>query len=100
MGKAVVATPVANEGVAARPGRELLIEGAPNRFASAVVSLLRDARRRAALGEAARARVLRDWTWESHFLRLESDFVERLPGPPRESPAPAAAVRRGAAETR
>ena len=99
MGKAVVATPVANEGVAARPGRELLIEGAPNRFASAVVSLLRDARRRAALGEAARARVLRDWTWESHFLRLESDFVERLPDPPCESPAPAAAVFQGPAET-
>ena len=101
MGKAVVATPVANEGIAARPGRELLIAGEADRFAAAVVSLLRDARRRTALGEAARARVLRDWTWESNFLKLESDFVERLPGPPpRESPAPAAAALRGAAETR
>ena len=100
MGKAVVATPVANEGIAARPGRELLIEGEAGRFAAAVVSLLRDARRRTALGEAGRARVLRDWTWESNFLKLESDFVKRLPGPPpRESPAPAAALR-GAAETR
>ena len=89
MGKAVVATPVANEGVAARPGRELLIAGEPDLFAAAVVSLLRDARRRKALGEAARARVLRDWTWESHFLKLEADFVEQL-DPPGESPAPLA----------
>ena len=89
MGKAVVATPVANEGIAARSGRELLIAGEADRFAAAVVSLLRDAGRRKALGEAARARVLRDWTWESHFLKLESDFMGQL-GPLGESPAPLA----------
>ena len=78
MAKAVVATSVANEGIGARNGREILIADDPDEFATAVVSLLRDPERRGRLGEAARALVSREWSWEKHFLKLEADMVEQL----------------------
>ena len=77
MAKAVVATPVANEGIGALCDREILIAHDPVGFSAAVVSLLRDPDRRKRLGEAARARVTRDWSWETHFLRLEADMMEQ-----------------------
>ena len=78
MGKAVVATSLANEGIRARPGSEILIADGADEFAAAVVSLLRDGKRRGALGQAARARVIRDWSWEARFLKLESDMVKQV----------------------
>ena len=78
MGKAVVATSLANEGIQARPGSEILIADGADEFAAAVVSLLRDGKRREALGQAARARVVRDWSWEAHFLDLEEDMAEQV----------------------
>ncbi len=78
MGKAVVATSLANEGIQARPGGEILIADGADEFAAAVVSLLRDDKRREALGRAARARVIRDWRWEGRFLELESDMVQHV----------------------
>ena len=78
MAKAVVATSIANEGIGARPGKEILIADDADGFAVAVVSLLRNAERRDELGRAARARVIREWSWESHFLKLEADMVEQL----------------------
>lgn len=77
-GKAVVATSIANEGIQARPGSEILIADGAEEFAAAVVSLLRDGKRREALGQAARARMIREWSWEAHFLKLESDMVEQM----------------------
>ncbi len=78
MGRAVVATPVANEGIAARDGRELLLAAAPGEFATAVLSLMADAGRRRRLGTAARRFVLERWTWEGPFLALEEAFYEAL----------------------
>ena len=78
MAKAVVATTVANEGIGALRDREILIADDPEEFAASVVSLLHDPERRKRLGEAARARVTRDWGWETHFLRLEADMMEQL----------------------
>ena len=78
MGKAVVATSLANEGIQARPGSEMLIADSADEFAAAVVSLLRDDKRREALGRAARARVIREWSWEGRFLDLESDMVQHV----------------------
>lgn len=78
MGKAVVATSLANEGIQARPDREIVIADGADEFATAVVSLLRDGKRREALGQAARDRVIRDWSWEAHFLELEADMVEQV----------------------
>lgn len=63
MGKAMVSTSVGVEGLPVRHGEHLLIaDGAPA-FADAVVSLLGDAKRRAALGAAARAYVKERFGW-------------------------------------
>ena len=78
MAKAVVATSIANEGIGARPGEEVLIADDAGAFAAAIVSLLRNAKRRDELGRAARACVTRKWSWEAHFLKLEADMVEQL----------------------
>ena len=73
-GKAVVATTVANEGIRATPGEHLLVADDGAAFAAAVGRLLADAALRHKLGAAARDYVLREWTWERHFLRLEEHF--------------------------
>ena len=78
MGKAVVATSLANEGIQARPGSEILIADGADEFAAAVVSLLRDGKRREAIGRAARARAVREWSWEARFLDLESDMAQHV----------------------
>ena len=80
MAKAVIATSVANEGIGARPGKEIIIADGADEFAAATVSLLGDAVRRAALGRSARTFVRRDWNWEVHFLKLEADMFEQLFG--------------------
>ena len=78
MGRAVVATPEANEGIGAGPGRDLLLAGEPRAFARAVLDLLADPGRRADLGAAGRRFVEERWTWEGPFLGLEAAFYEAL----------------------
>lgn len=101
MGRAVVATPVANEGIGARPDRELLLTETPGAFAEAILALMADAGRRRRLGAAARRFVLERWTWEGPFLALEKVFYEALAeagsgGTPAASPdAPTPPVRAG-----
>jgi polysaccharide biosynthesis protein PslH len=75
MGKATVATPEANEGIQAVPGRDLLLARPPEAFAATVLELLADAPRRRALGEAGRAFIEEKWTWEAPFLTLEQSFL-------------------------
>jgi glycosyltransferase involved in cell wall biosynthesis len=75
MGKAVVATPEANEGIQAVPDRDLWLAEAPEAFAAAVLDLLADAPRRRALGAAGRAFIEATWTWEAPFLTLEKSFL-------------------------
>lgn len=76
MGKALVATPEANEGIQAPAGEALLLAREPAAFATAVLELLDDAARRRALGLAGRAFVEAKWTWEAPFLVLEAAFDE------------------------
>lgn len=71
--KAVVASPVANEGIMA-PNTALVIADTPDAFAHEVIGLLQDADAATALGTAARDYVLSHWTWEKHFLDLEEAF--------------------------
>jgi glycosyltransferase involved in cell wall biosynthesis len=78
MGKAMVATSAANEGIGAVPGRDLLITDEPAAFAQALLDLLADPAHAARLGTAARAFIEAGWTWEAHFLKLEQDFLEAL----------------------
>jgi glycosyltransferase involved in cell wall biosynthesis len=68
MGKAVVSTSVGAEGLPVVPGRHLLIEDDPAAFAGAVVSLLEDPERRAALGAAGRRLVEERHSW-AHVAR-------------------------------
>jgi glycosyltransferase involved in cell wall biosynthesis len=68
----VVATPIANEGIGAEPGRDLLIGADDEAFAAHVVRLLRDEELRMRVGRAARSFVEANWTWEVHFERLEA----------------------------
>jgi glycosyltransferase involved in cell wall biosynthesis len=74
MGKATVATTLANEGIAARPDRDLLIADTPEQFAQGVVKLLKDDEARAELGRSASEFVERQWSWEAQFLLLEAEF--------------------------
>jgi glycosyltransferase involved in cell wall biosynthesis len=74
MGKATVATSLANEGIGARPERDLLIADTPDQFAQRVLKLLRNRTSRAKLGRSAREFVEQQWSWEAQFLLLEAEF--------------------------
>ncbi|MFD1950602.1 TIGR03087 family PEP-CTERM/XrtA system glycosyltransferase [Sphingomonas arantia] len=63
MGKAVVASPSAHEGIDAEPGRHLIVAG-PDRQADVVRALIADPVRRATLGRAARARMVERYGWD------------------------------------
>jgi len=80
MAKAVVATPAAVAGLRLRPGHDVLVAQTPSAFAEAVAGLL-EARRAAALGAQARARVVADYAWQSSFGRLDRLIAAR-PRPP------------------
>jgi len=74
--KAVVATPVANEGIGLPPDKAALIAATPEAFANAVLRLMDDTAERQRLGAAARAFVEAGWSWEAWFLRLEASLYE------------------------
>lgn len=78
--KAVVATKVANEGILAPPGQALEIADHADDFTGAVLALLGDPKRAESLGLAAREFVLENWTWESHFDKLENEFFKAVGG--------------------
>lgn len=75
--KAVVASPVANEGIRA-PEDALVIAHTPDSFAAEVIHLLKDPAAAERLGTAARSYVLANWTWEKHFTDLEDAFHSAL----------------------
>ena len=76
-GRAIVATPLAVEGINAADGRELLVAGDAADFRRRIAELLDDPTRRSALGRAARARVAEEHSsaavaaaYESVYARL------------------------------
>ena len=71
-----VATSLANEGIGAADGRELVVRDDPDGFADAVVALLRDKGERARIGRAARRFAEAHWTWDALFERLRGTFAE------------------------
>ncbi len=78
MGRPVVATAAANEGIGAVPGRDLVVADDGPALAEAVAALLADPSRARALGEAGRAFVTASWTWEAHFYNLEAAFLAAM----------------------
>ncbi|MGH9890501.1 MAG: TIGR03087 family PEP-CTERM/XrtA system glycosyltransferase, partial [bacterium] len=75
MGKAVVCTPQAHEGVRAQAGRDLVLAESEEEFASATVDLLRDSEKAEVLGGNARQFVERNYAWESNLAVLDRLLV-------------------------
>ncbi len=71
MGRAIVATPQAREGIDAEPGRDLLVEADAPGFARACLALAADPVRAAALGQTARARAEARYAWEPNLRLLD-----------------------------
>lgn len=75
MGLPMVVTSVANEGIQAIDGENVLVGDDAQTFADQVVTLLQDAERRRRIGAAARAFIVENWSWEKHFNDLEAMFL-------------------------
>lgn len=80
-GTPVVTTSFGNEGVAARPGEEILVADAPEEFARAVVSLLRDPARAERLGASGKAFVQRHFGLDAVLERIEAQYRELVASP-------------------
>jgi sugar transferase (PEP-CTERM/EpsH1 system associated) len=70
-GVPVVASRAAARGVDAEPGEHLLVAGAPEEYAEAVLRLLEQPAERARLSAAARERVLSHQTWQRSMQRFD-----------------------------
>ena len=76
MGKAVVSTRVGAEGLPIVPDRHFLQADSPAAFAQAVISLLKDADRRRALGLAGRRLVEERYSWSQVTREFEGHCQE------------------------
>ena len=81
MGKAVVSTSVGAEGLPLEDGRHYLRADDASGFAAAVVSLLREPARRAALGDAGRRLVVERFSWPQVAQEFELRCREAIEGP-------------------
>jgi sugar transferase (PEP-CTERM/EpsH1 system associated) len=75
MGKAIVSTRLGAEGYPVSDGQQLMLADAPDEFAAAVVDLLREPRRREALGQTARAFVERKYDWRAIVPIVEAAYA-------------------------
>lgn len=81
MGKAVITTAKAADGIRARCGEHLLVEDTAAGFARAVLDLTRDPQARAVLGKSARRFILEHFDWGGNVNRLSALLGEgALPG--------------------
>jgi sugar transferase (PEP-CTERM/EpsH1 system associated) len=87
MGKAVLASPQALEGVDATPGREVLLAGEVDGWVHAIVAALADDAGRAATGRAARGHIEESYGWDARLAPLDA----LLEAPRHGAPAPARA---------
>lgn len=74
MGKAVVSTTVGAEGLPVTSGQNVVIADEPERFAEAVVHMIRDADRRRRIERAARRLVVDQYDWSA----VAQDFEDAL----------------------
>ncbi len=71
MGKAVIATPAAKEGIDAAHGEHLMVADGAGDFAEAVIKLLQRPQEAAKLGTAARAHMTAHYGWARSLERLD-----------------------------
>lgn len=81
MGKAVVATPQAFQGIEASAGQDILVADTAQSFAAAVTELLRDGDARCRLGARARELMVRKYGWDSRLKILDQylDLIDAHP---------------------
>lgn len=77
MGKAVVSTSIGAEGITAVPGRDILIEDDPSRFADAVNRLLAEPDLAKRIGQSARQLAVDQYSW-SEAARAAEVFYRQL----------------------
>ena len=81
MGKCIVAHPIACEGIAVSPGRDVVFADTAEEFARSIGSLLRDSDTRRALGSSARELAVSHYS----FASIGSDFTDLLENIAREA---------------
>lgn len=74
MGKALVCTPQALEGIHAEPGKEVITASDADAFAGAVIQLLGDKNRTRELGTRARAYIEDHFSWNNNLATLDNIF--------------------------
>ncbi len=74
MGKALVCTPQAIEGIHAKPGKDVLTASDADAFAGAVTRLLDDRNRITEIGTRARTFVEEHFSWRNNLAPLDSIF--------------------------
>lgn len=72
MGKAIVATSIAAEGLPVNQGKNIILADEPQEFAQRVVNLLKNSHLRAGLGQAALKAVEQKHSWASVAAHLEA----------------------------
>jgi polysaccharide biosynthesis protein PslH len=78
-GKAVVASPLAIEGLALRDGEQLLVAQSDAEFVEAILRLLQEPDRRVALARRARAWATSNLGWEGPLAAYERLYQQLLP---------------------
>ena len=71
MGKTIVASPQAIEGINARPDRDVVVASDENDFSTRIIKLLQSGGD-PAIGCAARARVLENYNWKKNLERIDA----------------------------
>ncbi len=71
MGKPVVTTPLAAQGLKATPGRDLLVAENPLKFAEQVITLLKDPLLAEKIGKNARLTMEKHYCWTKNLAQLE-----------------------------
>lgn len=79
-GRPVVTTSLVNRGLAAQPGRDLVVSDDPASMAHQIITLLRDPELRRQMGQAARQFVLDNYRWSYVVERMRA-IEERLSAP-------------------
>jgi glycosyltransferase involved in cell wall biosynthesis len=91
MGKAIIASPPALEGLELIPGEQVYAADSPRQWSEAIIGLFGDPDRRRELGQRAQDLVRNRYNWESRLSPLEEILVRNVPAWP--------AIARGAVDS-